>query len=189
MIKRVQTFMLLADEGAFSEAILQEDPSATFVDGQRWTAPAPPVKSSIAECTDRWVYIWSKAVAASLPFIERADGGYDGPTAGPVIQFERSIMSGNELRSGRLAATIERGSPMAEFVRTCWRSLTHVTSDRIVTMAGERLPYRVGIHAMAWHLENPSNRLRDRSVEVFFTIDTETPAPRRSARVRSSGRS
>jgi hypothetical protein len=157
------------DEKAFSHALIAVDPSIRFIDGQRWPSSQPPLVASINAAKAPEVFIWSPVVAPVLPWSMRPDGLVQGPTSGPVIQFDRSVWRDAELRSGRIAAGYDdEDDEIVRFVRTVWQVMKQVTSGDLETLLGHRHPYRIGQSAKLWHLSASDHRLRDRSVLAAY---------------------
>jgi hypothetical protein len=168
--KRIQTFLTDEDELTFSRELLSEIGDIALIDGQRWASEEPPLIKSIPQASGSEVYLWDRSAVPVIAGRPRPDGSFQGPLSGIVIQFERSRLVDGELRSGRLAAGYDdQDVLMGRFVERSFAVMRRVTTDRIRTMAGERLPYRVGRAAETWARLSPGNRLRDRSVAVYFS--------------------
>ena len=93
MFKKALYFFTTDDEEEVSEALLRAFPCLKFVDGQRWQTAEPPLVTGIHKCKSGLAYLWPSDLVSELPFLElpaaRRYGKirYQGPTAGPVIQF------------------------------------------------------------------------------------------------------
>lgn len=168
--KRIQTFLTDEDELTLSRAMRAKSDGIAFIDGQRWASEEAPLVETIEKARGSEVYIWDRSVVPEIIGRPRSDGSFQGPLSGIVIQFERSRVVDGELRSGRMAVGYDDEDPlMVRFVERCFAVLRDVTTDRIRTLSGERLPYRIGSAAEAWARQSPDNRLRDRSVAVYFS--------------------
>lgn len=166
-----ELFMTPVDEDVFASKLQEADSDIAFIDDQRWANPEPPLVPTISAANLRLVYIWNRAIAPQLRGLERPDGMYQGPAAGPVIQFERSTMKDGELRSGSVSAGYDTADePLARFVRLAMDVLRHATFADVVTLTGDRHPYRIGADAKRWATASEANRLRDRSVQLYFRI-------------------
>jgi hypothetical protein len=182
--KQVQIFMTPADEEAFSRALRSERPGVRFIDDNVWPTAEPPTCDSINSCGSNLVYLWDTKVCGRLPATRRAEGGFQGPASGPVIQFVRSLVEDEQIRSGRVAAgyydTDEFADEMKEFVRDVWHMLKSVSPQRLVAVAqfGRHVinsrpsGYLVGADAARWCRDDSRRVLKDRSTETYFL-----PAP------------
>jgi hypothetical protein len=107
MFKRALYFFTEVDEEEVSETLLQAFPCLKFVDGQRWRTADPPVVSGIHKCMSGHAYLWPSDLVPELPFMElptaRRYGEirFQGPVAGPVIQFSRCRKSDGLLEFGQ----------------------------------------------------------------------------------------
>jgi hypothetical protein len=178
--KAIQLFMTARDEESFSRSLVELDPSISFIDGQRWPGHQPPTVSSISEASQTEVFIWSRGAAPALPSTKLSEGHVQGPSTGWVVQFERSMLIGSELRSGRIAAGWDDSDPaMTAFVDLVWKAIRGETSADIESLTGKRFPYRIGNDARKWAETSSGNRLRDRSVlSAYFRIPCSAPQPR-----------
>jgi hypothetical protein len=140
-----------ADEGALVAALRERISDLRLVCGGRWPTPDPPIVETIADCADHFVYLWSPTVVPDLPLIERA-GRYDGPKSGVVIQFQRSVLTGTQLRAGRLAVGWSPASKaMTDFVNAAWAALRMVTTANVAVADGTPVrTHRIGFSAAAW---------------------------------------
>lgn len=147
--------MLPADEGRLSALIVEAYPHVRFIDGTVWLSAEPPSFDSIDECTSRVVSIWDAERFPSLPTHRRADGRYEGPTVGPVIQVIRSRLHEAGLSSGRVAAGSDAPDPVhLHFLETVFRALRGCTLPVLSKASGKRASnVRVGPAAAAWAKE------------------------------------
>jgi hypothetical protein len=168
-----------SDESAFIEALRSRIDDVRLICGGRWPSRVPPLVESFAECPDHFVYLWSPAVAPSLPSVARGQT-YDGPQAGVVVQFQRSVLSATVLRAGRLAAGWTRtDEAMAAFVEAVWNALRDVTHGGLEVADGTPArTHRIGRSAARWSLE-PEHVLTDYSVPVVYRVTASRDAPPR----------
>jgi hypothetical protein len=130
--KDVRIFLLPEDETKFAEALHTAYPTVRFVDGVNWPTATPPARDTIAACTDSQVLIWDTATHPTLPSMESPHGYFVGPQNGPVVEWSRNRIRGDELLSGRLAAGVDNSDKdMLRFVRAVWRILTTTTVDQL----------------------------------------------------------
>lgn len=147
-MKRTEILLLPEDETEVVEALRVRFPTIQLVDNRAWqSVDEVPVRASIAECGSM-VALWNPDIVPHLPVAVRANGVIDGPQAGSVIQWLRSVRRGGSvLDAGRWAATVGAitGPDMAGFVRACWRVLMSLTTNKLVR-GGElgRTPQRLG---------------------------------------------
>lgn len=176
MIKQTQILMLPADEADFSKLLLKARPSLKFIDDNVWDSPDPALVDSIDQCKSNFCFLWDSDIA-KLPIGQRKDGRFEGPIAGVVVQFVRSLFSENTLRSGRVAVSFsDNSSQMGDFARDVWKALRQVTGKRpsvVDAHTGEILrsgvtEYVIGLHAEKWGSDS-FNRLKDRSAQIFFS--------------------
>ena len=182
--RQIALLMTSVDEAILSTGLLELASSIAFVDGARWPSSEPPLRGSIDSCTDREVLIWNRALSPNLPASALPDGTYQGPGSGPVVQFLRCVMDGDELRSGRIAAGYASDDEArATFVEQVWK-LVKSTTTPVEGLTGIGLGHRLGADAMRWYLEapgpnwamfNPGHRLRDSAVTALYL------RPRRTA--------
>lgn len=168
--KQLQLFMTEWDERQFIEALRREIPDLRLVDGSRWDSPVPPARERLSECTAHVVYLWSPGIYPELPSRPRG-GRWDGPSAGVVIQFQRSVQDGPLLKAGALSAGFDdTDERFAEFVSTTWECLRRSTKGGLRRLDGTSTRiHRVGPQAAAL---NSSARLflRDYSAEVYYKV-------------------
>ncbi len=162
--------MTSADELEFSKELRKAVPQIRFIDDNVWDSPQPSVAETIAACKTHFAFIWNPFVMQELPSVRRGDGRYEGPNAGPVIQYVRSLKSDGLLRSGSIAAGVDDADDnMLRFANLVWRVLRKVASPSLVTFDGAPAPeYWAGPDAMKWVAAEPGRRLRDRSTETYF---------------------
>ena len=113
MIKRAMYFFGRQDEEELSCALKERFPFLKFIDGQRWPTVEPPLVDGIHLCTDSYAYLWPSDLIPQLPTLLLSPASqltgmlYQGPTAGPVISFQRCREQDAELQMGQLAVTID----------------------------------------------------------------------------------
>jgi hypothetical protein len=111
MFKKALYFFTTDDEEEVSEALLKTFPCLKFVDGQRWQTAEPPLVTGIHKCKSGIAYLWPSDLVPQLPFIElpkaRQYGKirFQGPTAGPVIQFCRCLKKPGVIEFGQADAS------------------------------------------------------------------------------------
>jgi hypothetical protein len=122
MFKRALYFFAKEDEKEVSEALLQAFPGLKFVDGQRWPSADPPLAAGIHQCKSGLAYLWPSDLVPDLPFFKLpaaqryANIRFQGPAAGPVIQFCRCLKKKGVLELGQANATIEDpSSPLGKW--------------------------------------------------------------------------
>ena len=175
--RQLALLMTRKDEAKLSTGLLELAPSIAFIDGQRWASLEPPLRQSIDRCLDGEVFIWNRALAPALPGTPRPGGGAQGPTSGPVIQFSRCVMEGDELLSGRIAAGFDSEErERAAFVDQVWKLVKSITGP-VEGLTGVPFDHRLGFDAKRWDLaapgpawgeSNPGHRLRDRAVLALY---------------------
>lgn len=162
----VLTFLNHEDEERIWSELVRLIPDVRVIDGSRWPDETPPLAPGPSQCANMIVYLWSPSIIADLPSRKRGDA-YDGPTAGYVVEWSRSIESDDELRSGRIAAGYaEADEAMADFSSTVRSIFLRMTFDNLQTLEGLPVEYRIGektLEALAGGI-----RLRDRSVPAYF---------------------
>jgi hypothetical protein len=113
MFKTALYFFTKDDEKEVSEALLQEFPGLKFVDGQHWPTAEPPLVAGIDKCKSGLAYLWPSDLVPALPFLELpaarryANIRFQGPSAGPVIQFCRCLKKKGALEFGQASATVK----------------------------------------------------------------------------------
>jgi hypothetical protein len=113
MFKRALYFFAKEDEKEVSEALLQAFPGLKFVDDQHWPTACPPLAAGIHECNSGLAYLWPSDLVPELPFLELpaarryANIRFQGPSAGPVIQFCRCRKKNGFLELGQADASIK----------------------------------------------------------------------------------
>ena len=188
---RMGILMTAEDEAAYSSLLVEADPTVRLVDGDRWPSAAPPTRNSISECSSPFVYVWSRRLTPSIAARRRDDGLFVGPQAGEVLQIERAIHIGDEIRSGSIAFAGREDLAVAlELSDLARKALRMAAPIRVETVAGAAMPqYRVGRHAADWYFadpgpvwsrQNPGRRLRDRTVEVYLRPTVGPASARRS---------
>jgi hypothetical protein len=122
MFKRALYFFAKEDEKEVSEALLQAFPGLKFVDDQRWPTAVPPLVAGIHECKSGLAYLWPSDLVPELPYLELPAAGryanirFQGPAAGPVIQFCRCLKQNGFLAFGQASATIQDAtSPLGKW--------------------------------------------------------------------------
>jgi hypothetical protein len=122
MFKRALYFFTKDDEKEVSEALLQAFPGLKFVDGQHWVTADPPLAAGIHRCKSGLAYLWPSDLVAELPFLElpaaRRYGNirFQGPSAGPVIQFCRCLKKQGFIELGQASASIkDAASPLGKW--------------------------------------------------------------------------
>src|SRR6187431_487230 len=98
--KSAPIFLSVSDEDVFASRLRVLVPDVLFIDGQRWPTSIPPVHRLISACSANLVYIWSPAVCSELPCKPLANGAFQGPSSGLVVQFARSKQTDRALLSG-----------------------------------------------------------------------------------------
>jgi hypothetical protein len=169
--------MTPADEARLSTGLLDLAPSTAFIDGARWPSLEPPLRDSIDLCLDGEVLIWNRELSPDLLGVPLPGGGFQGPQSGPVLQFSRCFVDGDELLSGRIAASFwSDDQHRAAFVDRVWKLVKSITFP-VEGLTGVRFYHRLGTDAMRWYLEapgpiwaepNPGHRLRDRAVLSLY---------------------
>jgi hypothetical protein len=169
--------MTIADEATLSTGLVELAPSTAFIDGQRWPSLEPPLRGSIASCEGREVYVWNRQLSPNLPTVPLAGGGVQGPISGPVIEFTRSLLDGDELLSGRIAAGFAADDEeRLAYVERVWKLVKSVTVP-VDGLTGVPFDHRLGFDAMRWYMEAPGpkwtqsnqgHRLRDRAVLSLY---------------------
>lgn len=174
--RQVQLFLNSVDESALTAAFLDVLPDLWFVDGDRWPNSSPPRSPTIPGCRSGRIFLWDSTVAPLLPARPRPDGTWQGPAVGPVAELTRCVEYDGVLRSGRLAVSYSGGDPKVDrMLAAIWRVVEKFTVDGLDSLGGRPAPeYRVGPATSAAHAER-GLRLRDRSVEVFFSVRAELP--------------
>ena len=170
--KEVLTFLNPEDEADLWNRMRVEIPSLALVDGSRWPTPMPPLADSPAACTNLIVFLWSREVQPHLPSRERGDM-HDGPSSGVVVEWSRCRTIDGELRSGRFAVGYDPSNvAMKKFVDQIFRCVKGTTGNRLVRLSGEPdRTYRLGQHTREAAL-SAGLRLRDRSVEIYYEVDS-----------------
>ncbi len=115
MKRRALYFFSRQDEAEVSDALRGAFPDLRFIDGVRWPTRETPLADGIDRCTSPLVYLWPADVVPALPSIPWPPPGastgapaqFQGPSSGPVIQFERCTERDGELWMAQLAAFIE----------------------------------------------------------------------------------
>ena len=113
MTKRLLYFFRQQDEEELSDWLLERFPSLKFIDGDRWPTSEPPLAGGIHLCSNPYVFFWPSELVHRLPSLvlplARQLNGmlFQGPTAGPVLQFQRCRERNDELDMGQLAVTVE----------------------------------------------------------------------------------
>lgn len=122
MFKKALYFFAQEDEKEASEALLRAFPSLKFVDGQRWQTEVPPLVSGIDKCKSGIAYLWPSDLVSELPFRELpkerqyGEFRFQGPTAGPVIQFCRCLKKPGVIEFGQAdASTSDANSPVWKY--------------------------------------------------------------------------
>jgi hypothetical protein len=122
MFRRALYFFAKDDEKEVSEALLQEFPGLKFVDGQHWRTADPPLARGIDKCKSGLAYLWPSDLVPELPFLELpiarryANIRFQGPSAGPVIQFCRCLKKKGALEFGQASASIKDAtSPLGKW--------------------------------------------------------------------------
>jgi hypothetical protein len=164
--------LTVEDEELFLAAVRARVADVAVIDGSRWPTASPPLVDRMSEARDSIVYLWSPSASRHLPIIERA-GMFDGPNAGPVIQWERSreCVEDGTLRSGSLSAGYNRANKeLDNFADHVWGAFKSVTTGGVKTLTGrEERSARVGPHAKERALVD-QRYLRHASVEVFYVV-------------------
>jgi hypothetical protein len=101
-----------------------------------------------------------------------------------VIQFVRSVLEGDELRSGSIAAGFAADdADRAVYVTRVWKLVNSITAP-VEGLTGIRFDHRLGFDAMRWYLEAPGprwtqsnegHRLRDRAVLELYLRPRDLP--------------
>lgn len=168
--KQVLLFLDPIDEDSVFDEIRLHVPDVRLIDGSRWPTSDPPTCDRVGQCTQNIVYLWSPAVRAVLPFLERGDA-FDGPSSGVVVQWWRSQMVGDVLRSGRFAVGYDSAdTAMGDFVDAAFGALRRSTNDRLKLADGAAVrQYRIGPAARA-AAEAGVYRLKSGSAEVYYLL-------------------
>src|SRR5262245_24372686 len=89
--KNSPLFFCQRDELDFGTALKELIPDIQFIDGSLWECTSPPVRTSIPECRERIIFLWSRTACPTIPFKALSDGKVRGPTSGVVIQYMRCV--------------------------------------------------------------------------------------------------
>jgi hypothetical protein len=113
MFKKALYFFAQEDEEEVSEALLRTFPALKFVDGQRWQTAEPPLVTGIHKCKSGLAYLWPSDLVSELPFLELPEARrygkirFQGPSAGPVIQFCRCLKKPGVIEFGQADASMK----------------------------------------------------------------------------------
>lgn len=188
MTKQIQLFMTIEDERAISDAIRALVPQAAFVDGALWPTADPPLRNTIADCRESQGFVWNRAIYPTLPSAPR-NGAFDGPRAGPVIEFTRSrVISADAAErryfdsamvSGRIAWGGSNEYPgfelMRDFVSQVWKAIRRMSPTKLAVVSPDRKiidtsvrAYVAGPGAVSWWQASPHRVLRDRANTTLY---------------------
>lgn len=135
MKKQLQLFLTRGDEEELSRLLKAEIPGIQFLNDNVWPE-SPDRRSSIEDCESGRVYLYCGLVE-QLPVVRRKDGQIEGPIAGCVIQFLRSLEKDGTLLSGRIAVGAEdSASEMRDFVSVVWKCVERVGAKGVVRPDG-----------------------------------------------------
>lgn len=162
-IKTARHFLFThEDELRFSLSIKERYPEAGYIDGLWWPGPTPPTRPLLSDCREGWAYLWNPVFYPVLPGEYTRTGWFRGPAAGPVIQIERSVISGRVMYSGdiMISSPVHLSElPMIEFSHYVWKMFRRCGVLRAMQIdALSRAPIRirtdilVGTDAAAWCL-------------------------------------
>jgi hypothetical protein len=133
--KQIEVCLAPSDELDLSMALLAIRPRIGFVDGVVFPTPSPLLRDSIDRCTTKsQVLLWEQSLFPELPVHLRPEGQFEGPNAGPVIQYLRPLFKGDRLASGRIAASggiypEPLDSANNAFIRDVWSTVRKLTTD------------------------------------------------------------
>jgi len=150
--------MTRKDEEVFSREIVCQFPSVVFIDDMIWKTAIAPARESITECKSKFVYLWNQEVYPMLAGIQRADGRFQGPQSGIVIQFVRPTLKEDVLLSGVISVGFQvTDNEMGTFVKGVWKILYRLTHNKLVQVDPKsnralfpRSDIRAGDDAIAW---------------------------------------
>jgi hypothetical protein len=166
--KSAQLFFTTDDEAFFSHLLLSAIPDIHFLDGCVWPS-VPTTATSIDQCQSNLCYLFSGSIQ-NLPVFTRPDGRIQGAQSGCVIQVMRSLRQEDLLRSGSIGIGYEKTDVrISSFVNTTWKLLKKVTTLGVVRPdQNVDRHYLVG-HIAAREAREGRLRLRDRSVDIFYS--------------------
>lgn len=175
MKKRIDCFLTRGDEVLFSNEIKEKIHNISFIDGFD-EAKIPSEKPSLEMCENDFIRIWNKDLfpnietnKTSFVYFQRTN------SLDPTSKVERN----NFLSSGSLSIEIHDNHPkkkeMAEFVKTLWKTLKEITSNKLYTIDIEKghiidkaRNVVAGKHAIEWCNSNTKNFFKFRSVQVYL---------------------
>jgi hypothetical protein len=156
-----------ADEAAFVAALRDPMPELRLVSDTIWPTSEPPLVEDITTSAERYFYLWDAGAYPELPRRQIADGRWQGPAVGPVVQFERSEVLGQTLLAGSM--TGNWGDELsAGFVNAVWSVARRLTVGDIAMLDGSKLPYRAGLDAIRWVTEDESRAFGAKNSPVLF---------------------
>jgi hypothetical protein len=110
-------------------------------------------------------------MAETLPFTPTSNGRFRGAAPGPVAQLDRSIQLDNQLLGGSLAAGWGT-EPRSRFAERIVKLVRSLTTAGIISVSGERTPYRAGPNAMRWVLGRTGSFFgADNAASLFFPAE------------------
>lgn len=178
MIKVIETFMNKEDEKRFSKLLLETYPQMAFLDDSLWPSGKVELSESINDCTSNFCYIWNKALNPNLPTGLRSNGWADGPKTGLVIQFQRSLLTAeNILLSGRIAASYSDMVNYHEYTKNVFKMIrklcktgvyTETEFGGIVDKSSYSGGYIVGRSVLEDLASSNINRLKANNTDVYF---------------------
>ncbi|WP_238005272.1 hypothetical protein KZZ52_17180 [Dactylosporangium sp. AC04546] len=131
--RETEFFLLPEDEQAILDAILRDIPGAAVIDSRWESVNTPLVRDRIADAGPI-VGIWNRAARPMLAGCVRTNGRVETPYSDYVIEWQRSRpAAAGVLERGRwfTSMTVVDVPEMAEFVRSIWRILNRMTTNRL----------------------------------------------------------
>lgn len=131
--KSLNLLLSPSDEVELDVALKKLVPSVVYIDGQRWPTELPPTKPTFLECQNSPIYLWDPTIDSQLPTKLLADGRYQGPSSGMVIQYCRCRVKDNQMASGSLGIGFKiDDKKMSDFVTKVWKAAKSLNTQKIV---------------------------------------------------------